>query len=78
MTEEVRVAVLENRINRLERDRIGDEKRVQVLEDKLDLLRTNFEVLQARVTIYAAMGAVAGGALFSVAADVIRAYLAIH
>ncbi len=78
MTEEVRVAVLENRINRLERDRIGDEKRVQALEDKLGLLHTNFEVLQARVTIYAAMGAVAGGALFSVAADLIRAYLTIH
>ncbi len=78
MSEEVRVAVLESRMDRLESDHRGGEQRLAALEDKLDLLRMHFEVLQARVTIYAAMGAVAGGPLFSIAADVIRSYLNIR
>ncbi len=72
---EERVATLEadsrNRVLECQRC----ENRLTVLEGAFAQLRTDVRVLETRVAMYAAGGALAGGILVSVARDLISKYL---
>ncbi len=75
MEDDARLAVVESELRRAQEDLEHLATRLAGLEEKFGSLRTSFEVLQTRVGMYAAMGAVIGGALMSVLMDAIRAYM---
>ncbi len=72
-----RLAVVESELKRAQGDLVELAARLAAVEERFAMLRTSFEVLQTRVGMYAAVGAVAGGALVSVLMDAVRAYLKI-
>ncbi len=70
-----RLAVVESELKRAQGDIAELMDRLATVEERFAQLRTSFEVLQTRVGMYAAVGAVAGGAVMSVLMDVVSKWI---
>ncbi len=74
MDQDARVAVLTERMTRLEAEVGQLRERLLTIEDRIALIRTDLAVLTTRVGIYAAGGALVGGALVSLLMDAVGSY----